>query len=67
MARMAMISLETVIWKPDSISKPSMGPPRPIVMVLSACAQKSIAHFIWTRAGSTFSRFSPLRASRASS
>ena len=43
-ARMAMTSLETEIWKPDSISKPSILPPLPMVMLRRAWAQKSMAH-----------------------
>ena len=62
-----MTSLETVIWKPDFISKPSIFPPWPMVMLRSACAQKSMTHFICTRAGSMLSRRMLVAANLASS
>jgi len=47
-----MISELTVMAKPELIMKPSILPPMPITISRKACAQKSIAHFIWTFRGS---------------
>ena len=42
-----------VIWKPESISKPSILPPRPMRILRRAWAQKSMAQPIGTRWGMT--------------
>ena len=65
-ARMAMISEETVIWKPLFIMKPSMPEPRPMMISRRAWAQKSMHHPWATLRGSMSSRFR-LRLARAAS
>ena len=61
-----MSSLETEIWKPDSIMKPSILPPRPMMIRRRAWAQKSMAHFHSTRRGSMSRRLRPRLASCSS-
>ena len=62
-----MISELTVIANPEFIMKPSILPPRPMMMSRRDWAQKSMTHFIWTFRGSMSRRRSFFEASIASS
>ncbi len=55
-ARMAMISEDTAMAKPDSITMPSSRPPRPMTMLRSDWAQKSRIQRTSTRLGSISNR-----------